>query len=439
MNNPSSQNNNIRVARIIDRLNVGGPAKHVVWLTMGLGTNEFETSLITGTVPPAEGDMSYFAQQAGIAPLVIKEMSRELSLRDAVVIAKLLVQFWKLKPQIVHTHKAKAGATGRIAAMLYKWLTPSALLGRPRECRIVHTYHGHIFHSYYGSAKTQFFLAVERALARICTDRIITISQQQFREICESYGVGRPEQFQVIPLGIDLAEHCHPHSDFRRELGIAERELLIGIVGRLCEVKNHALLLKAVAHFIQHRSCSSQPFRLVIIGDGHLRGELEGLARQLGISERVLFTGFREDAISLYPNLDLVALTSLNEGTPLTLIEAMSCGRAVVATEVGGVIDLMGARQAVSDGLSIWEHGVTVPSGNTEAFARALQFLTERPMLRQEMGERGRAFVRGRLSKDRLVEDIKKLYRELLEVSPQALPACATETIAQSQLQGEKV
>src|SRR5436853_5585606 len=115
----------LRVVRIIDRLNIGGPAKHVTWLTAGLGDEGYATTLITGTVPPGEGDMSYFAREADITPLVINEMSRELSPRDVLVIAKLVRQLFKLKPQIVHTHKAKAGATGRVAAMIYKWLTPS--------------------------------------------------------------------------------------------------------------------------------------------------------------------------------------------------------------------------------------------------------------------------------------------------------------------------
>src|SRR5215471_5788830 len=196
----------IRVVRIIDRLNIGGPAKHVVWLTAELRKPGFETTLVTGTVPPGEGDMAYFADEAGVEPVVVKQMSRELSLRDTVVIAKLLCIFWKLRPDIVHTHKAKAGAAGRVAATLYKWLTPSALWLRPRRCRVVHTYHGHIFHGYYGRAKTRLFLGIERAMARFCTDRIIAISPQQRAEINGRFKIGRADQYQVIPLGIDLGE-----------------------------------------------------------------------------------------------------------------------------------------------------------------------------------------------------------------------------------------
>jgi glycosyltransferase involved in cell wall biosynthesis len=404
----------IRVVRVIDRLNIGGPAKHVVWLTAGLSENEFETTLITGTVPKGEGDMSYFARDCEVEPIVINEMSRELSARDILVIAKLLRQFFKLKPQIIHTHKAKAGATGRVAAMIYKWMTPSALWLRPRRCRVVHTYHGHVFHSYYGSLKTRLFIAIERVLARFCTDRIIVVSEQQRREICESFHVGRREQFRVVPLGIDFEELVEDREALRREYGVSDDEVAIGIVGRLCEVKNHAMLLESAARVVEGFNGNGPRTRFVIVGDGHLRADIERQARDLGVADKTVFTGFREDATSLYAGLDIAALTSLNEGTPLTLIEAMCCGCPVAATEVGGVVDVMGSRGTSLDGFTIWDHGVTAPSRDVEAFARALRFLVERPDLRREMGERGRAFVRARLSRDRLVSDIETLYRELL-------------------------
>jgi glycosyltransferase involved in cell wall biosynthesis len=415
MGETGRQNERIRVVRIIDRLNIGGPSKHVTWLSAGLDPSQFETVLITGTVPPGEGDMIYFARAAGVSPIVIKEMSRELGLSDLLVIAKLLGLLFKLKPRIVHTHKAKAGATGRIAATLYRWLTPSSLLLRPRRCGVVHTFHGHIFHSYYGPAKTRLFIAIERALARL-THRIITISEQQRREINEEFGVGRPGQFEVIPLGINFEELSAPQGRLRTELGLGPGDLLIGIVGRLCEVKNHAMLLEAMARLVSQGGEGGPSSSLVVIGDGHLRPALASLASRLGIQDRVIFTGFREDATSLYSDLDIVALTSLNEGTPLTLIEAMSCGRAVATTEVGGVVDIMGARRGSQRGFAVWEHGVTAPSQDIEAFARALQYLIDRPDSRREMGERGRAFVRSRLSRERLLRDVEKLYGDLARV-----------------------
>ncbi|MER3423155.1 MAG: hypothetical protein C4293_07930 [Nitrospiraceae bacterium] len=398
-------NGGLRVVCIIDRLNIGGPAKHVTWLTAGLSRKRFETVLITGTVPPGEGDMGYFADKAGVRPIVIKEMSRELGLRDLLVIGKLLRLFFALRPSVIHTHKAKAGAAGRVAALLYKWLTPSALFLRPRRCLLVHTFHGHIFHSYYGPFKTWIFLAVERLLARI-TDRIITVSERQRYEICERFRVGHPEQFQVIPLGLDFGTVRNDGPHLRAELSISREEILIGVVGRLCEVKNFPMFLHAAAHLAEQGLRA----RYVIIGDGHLRSELESLAARLGITDRVVFLGFRDDVMSLYSNLDIVSLTSLNEGTPLTLIEAMSCGRPVVSTEVGGVCDLMGRKQASFDGFSVWSHGLTVPSRDTAAFVRAVRYLSERPELRGEMGKRGSEFVRNNLSKERLVRDMETLY-----------------------------
>ncbi len=396
----------IRVVRIIDRLNIGGPAKHVTWLSAGLDPARFETTLITGTVPEGEGDMSYFAHEAGIHPIVINEMSREIGPRDLIVVARILRELWRIKPHIIHTHKAKAGAVGRVAAFFYKWLHPG-------RCYVVHTYHGHIFHSYYSAAKTRLFVLIERMLARFATDRIITISEQQRREIGEEFGVGSADQHRVIPLGIDFAESPRADGNLRREFGLAEDAVLIGIVGRLCEVKNHELFLEAAALFLKDIS-TSRPY-FVIIGDGHLRDGLEQRTRELGISEQVIFTGFRRDANALYDELDLVALTSLNEGTPLTVIEGMSRGRSVVATEVGGVVDILGGREKQEGALTIWEHGVTVPSRDAIAFAQGLKYLIERPELRREMGARGQAFVHGRLSKERLVREIEGLYVELVE------------------------
>ena len=422
----------IRIARIIDRLNIGGPAKHVVWLTSELNFDEYETTLITGTVPEGEGDMSYFAHDAGVAPIIIKEMSRELRAGDVVVIGRLLAQLWKVKPNIIHTHKSKAGATGRIAALIYKWMTPSSLWLRPRECYIVHTFHGHVFNGYFGKAKTHLFICVEKVLARLCTDRIVVISEQQREDICERFGVGRKDQFAVIPLGIDLEEVNASKVSLREEFGIAPDEIIVGAVGRLCEVKNYALLIQAAARLMQDPSVASR-LRLVIVGDGHLRREIETLASELRISERVIFTGFRDDAAALYPEFDFVALTSLNEGTPLTLIEAMNKGLAVASTEVGGVVDIMGARQTISNGsngFTIWDHGVTAESSDVEGFASAMKFLIERPELRKEMGERGCAFVQTRLSKQRLVRDIKHLYCGLLGIH--TTPSPVTETVVSS-------
>src|SRR5437016_6220098 len=162
----------MKILRIIARLNVGGPARHVVWLAEGLNPAGFDTLLVAGVVPAGEDDMSYVATSSGVTPFIIPDMSRELSLKDALTIWKLFRLMRREQPDIVHTHTAKAGAVGRVAGLMYRWLTPATLAGKPRKCWFVHTYHGHVFHGYYGPLKTRLFLAIERWLARLATDRI---------------------------------------------------------------------------------------------------------------------------------------------------------------------------------------------------------------------------------------------------------------------------
>lgn len=410
----------LKVLRIIARLNVGGPARHVVWLTAGLRTRDYDTVLVTGVVPSGEDDMSYVAEAADVRPHVVEQMSREISLRDALAMWKIFRLMLRERPDIVHTHTAKAGTVGRLAGLMYRWLTLSAFIGKPRPCRFVHTYHGHVFHSYYGSARTKLFLMIERALARLATDRIVVVSEQQRREISETFRVGRPQQFNVIPLGVDLTlfnDWQVKRNRLRQELNAADDEVLIGIVGRLTEVKNHAMFLRAAARLreISGSVLKQRRMRFLVIGDGRLRKTLEEQARQLRLGEDVVFLGTREDPEFFYPALDVLALTSHNEGTPLTLIEAMANERPVVATAVGGVVDLLGARVSEDEGFTICEIGISVPSDDVEAFARGLLRLIGDDALRRELGRRGREFVLQNYAKERLFSDISNLYEQLLE------------------------
>jgi glycosyltransferase involved in cell wall biosynthesis len=398
----------MKVVRIIGRLNVGGPARHVVWLTDGLRRAGSESVLVAGVVPPGEDDMSYFAAEHGIEPLIIPQMSREISPKDALTIWKLFRLLAHERPDIVHTHTAKAGTVGRIAGLLYRWLTFATLAGRPRRCRFVHTYHGHIFHSYYGSLKTKLFLAIEKTLARLATDRIVVISPQQFHEIHEEFGVGRAHQFKVIPLGLDMSIFAgwqQRRGRLRAELGATETDILVGCVGRLTEIKNHALFLQAVARFRENSGAQAKArrVRFVVIGDGHLREQLEAQARALGLDDDVKFLGTRNDPENFYPALDVVALTSLNEGTPLTLIEAMANARPLIATLVGGVVDLLGEKargesgigmEAEAGGFQIYEHGIGVRPNDAEAFCEGLAHL---------------------VATERLLMDVMNLYQELAE------------------------
>lgn len=409
----------MKIVRIIARLNVGGPARHVVWLTQGLQGPNYESLLVAGMVPPGEEDMGFFATDHGVTPIFIRQMSREISLKDGLTVLKLYRLLLRERPDVVHTHTAKAGTVGRVAGLLYRWLTPSAIIGRPRQCRFVHTYHGHIFHGYYGPLKTRMFLAIERLLAQLVTDRIVVVSEQQRREINEIFGVGRKDQLTVIPLGLDLGLFAGWQArggSFREELNVLPEELLIGIVGRLTEIKNHELFLKAVALFNKMHDKRGQRVRFVIIGDGALRGKLEAQVRELDLTDDVIFAGNRKDPENFYPALDVVALTSRNEGTPLTLIEAMANARPVVTTAVGGVVDLLG--DAISHNASlpyvVCRRGVSVPPDNAEAFAAAMAQLVADRKLREEIATTGVQYVNQKHSRERLLKDIQKLYEGML-------------------------
>jgi glycosyltransferase involved in cell wall biosynthesis len=435
----------MKVVRIIARLNVGGPARHVVWLEEGLRREGVESVLVTGVVPEGEDDMTYFAESRGVRPVVIPEMSREVSPKDAVTVWKLYRLLRRERPDIVHTHTAKAGTVGRAAGLLYRWLTPGTLAGRPRRVRFVHTYHGHIFHSYYGRLKTRLFLSIERLLARLVSDRIVVVSGQQLREIHEEFGVGRAGQFRVVPLGLELSQFdawAERREAARARFGAGDEELLVGIVGRLTEVKNHEMFLEAAAIYLrEHASAGPRRVRFLVVGDGHLRLTLEARAEDLGLGPDVVnFTGTLDDPENFYPALDVVALTSLNEGTPLTLIEAMANARAVIATAVGGVVDLLGETEAqLKRHESEWrlcERGVLVERGDARAFAHGLDYLIEHTGVREELGARGREFVARQYSLARLLSDIARLYSELTgdaqgrEAAPQAATTSKGSSVA---------
>ncbi len=410
------KNDDLKIVRIIARLNVGGPARHVVWLTKELQTDNFKSVLLAGRVPAGEEDMSYFAAENAVAPIYIEQMSRELSPQDVVSLWKIYCLLKREKPDIVHTHTAKAGTVGRVAGFFYRWLTWKTLIGKPRRVKFVHTFHGHVFHSYYGNLKTKIFLIIEKILARMATDKIVVISRQQFEEIHERFGVGKKSQFAIIPLGIDLeafAERKTKRMLLREEIGAKDDEIIVGLVGRLTEVKNHSLFLQIVKTY---REKSALPnLKFVIIGDGHLREKLEMEAETLGVKDVVKFLGNRNDADVFYAGLDIVALVSLNEGTPLSLIEAMANEKAVISTAVGGVVDLLGKVLEQKQGFQICERGILSASGDAENFYNGLEWLADNTKMRDTLGKSGKKFVETQYGKDRLVNDVKNLYRKLTD------------------------
>jgi glycosyltransferase involved in cell wall biosynthesis len=310
---------------------------------------------------------------------------------------------------------------------MYRWLTPATFIGKPRRFRLVHTYHGHVFHGYYGPARTRLFLMIEKLLARLATDCIIVITGQQRDEINGRFRVGRAGQFAVIPLGIDLNIYSNWKERrvlCRQELKAGADEILVGIVGRLTEIKNHKLFLQVAALL---KKTTRGNVRFVIIGDGHLRRELEEQVDELGLRDDVQFLGSRQDPENFYPALDVIALTSLNEGTPLSLIEGMANARPVIATAVGGVVDLLGAQASAQteQRFTLHERGLAVASGDTDAFAKGLDYLIANEPLRRELAERGQAFVNQSYAKERLLADMTALYADLLNIESAVQPETA--------------
>ena len=381
----------IKILRIIARLNVGGPAIHVVNLNAGLDPARFESLLVCGREHPAEGSMADYALSCGVHPIVIPEIVNEFSLklRDGKALAKLWRLMRRERPHIVHTHTARAGLLGRVAARL---------AGVPV---VVHTFHGHVLRGYYSAPKTELLRRMEQALAW-GTDRIVTVSERVKDELV-NYGVAPPERITVIPLGFDL----HPFLScedqrglFRRELGLRDGTRLVGIVGRLFPIKNHRLFLDAAA-----RVAAREPdCRFVIVGDGILRPELEQVSSDLGLAGRVIFTGWRKDLPRIYADLDVLVVSSDNEGTPVSAIEAMAARCPVVATRVGGIPDL------IIDG----ETGFLVPPKNAEQLAAAVIHLLREPDVAHRVGQAARAVARERFSVERLIDDTEDLYEELL-------------------------
>ena len=408
----------MKIVRIIARLNVGGPARHVVWLNEALQDEGFESVLLTGRVPEGEEDMAYFASELGVRPVFIEEMSRELSTNDLISLWKVYKHLVREMPNILHTHTAKADTVGRIAGFLYRWFTLSTLIGKPREVKIIHTFHGHIFHSYYGNLKTKIFLFIEKVLAKFATDKIIVISEQQRREIHEEFGVGNAKQFKVIPLGIDIdiyGEAPEKRSVLRDEIGAKEDEIIVGLVGRLTEVKNHELFLSVIKEYKERKEIDFPKLKFVIIGDGHLREGLERKTEEFNMSDTVRFLGNRNDADVFYAGLDIVALTSLNEGTPLSLIEAMANEKPVISTSVGGVVDLLGDAIEEKNGVIYCERGLRVASDDAASFFEGLISLASNSELRVNTSRAGREFVQAKYSKNRLVNDIRNLYVDLTQ------------------------
>jgi glycosyltransferase involved in cell wall biosynthesis len=405
-----------RILRIINRFNLGGPTHNAAYLTRYM-PDEFETLLVGGSQEATEEGSHHILDAVGVEPMIIPELQREVAPwrdRGAYRRIKELIQHYK--PDIVHTHAAKAGAVGRLAA---------SELGVKA---IVHTFHGHVFHSYFGPVRTALYKNIERFLAKR-SSRIIAISDKQKAELVDEHRICTADKVSVIPLGFDLTRFQTGQTEkralFRRVYGIAEDEIAIGIVGRLVPIKNHDLFLDVIAAVSKK---TGKRLRAFVVGDGEERERLQQRAEALGMSQvlgpmfnghgfghgvngkpmvenaTVTFTSWIKEVDFVNAGVDIVMLTSLNEGTPVSLIEAQAANRPIVSTRVGGIENVV-----------IPGHTALLSaSGDRSAMEAHLHRLVEDHVLRHTMGNGGWDHVRDKYHYTRLVSDMAGLYHSLL-------------------------
>ncbi|MDG0972944.1 MAG: glycosyltransferase [Crocinitomicaceae bacterium] len=384
----------IKVLRIINRFNLGGPTYNAALLTRYLD-DDFETMLIGGLPDEGETDSLHILEKYDVRPIIIPELIRNpnpLSDRKAYRKIKAIIQ--EFQPDIVHTHASKAGVLGRRAAI---------------SCGvevIVHTYHGHVFHSYFGSIKTFMIKSLERNLANKSTG-IVAISQLQKEELAVEHRICRAEKIKVIPLGFDLSdflkEDWEQREKIRTHYGLDKHTVAIGIVGRIAPIKNHSFFLEVIEKLLRQGVSNIKVF---IAGDGSERTVVEEKVKRITeeFGPKIVLTSWVFDIAAFNKGMDIMCLTSNNEGTPVSLIEAQASGLPVLSTDVGGVKDI------VLDG----ESGFITKLGDCETYVENLRLLVENEKLRVKFAEKGREFVRERFSFERLTSEMSEYYRKLL-------------------------
>jgi GT2 family glycosyltransferase/glycosyltransferase involved in cell wall biosynthesis len=400
-----------KVLQIIARLNIGGPAIHLAFLVHGLDHSKFQSTLVTGQVSPEEGDMSYLFEGLPEKMVMIPELQRELNLvKDAMSFCRVLKILRQEKPDIVHTHTAKAGSIGRLAVLVYSSIFR-------KKVGVLHTFHGHVFRGYFGKLKSWFFVWTERWLAKI-TDVIVVVSDSQKHELCSQYHIGPAEKFRTIKLGFDLKPFFSSAGQkgvFRRSLGIDVNTILVGIVGRLVPIKNHKMFLRSARVFLDQNP--DIPTKFLIIGDGELRNDLASFCDEQGLSDHVQFCGWRRDLPKVYADLDILCMTSINEGTPVSIIEAMASSVPVISTDAGGVRDLLGMlMQGVSqDGFLVLERGILCRQDDPEGFASGLQYVIKNRQIREEISNSARSFVSRVYTREQILSDMESVYLDLVK------------------------
>ena len=388
---------------IINRLNLGGPAFHVAILSKYLQEG-FDVLLLAGTKEDSEESSDFIVKEMGLTFTRLKEMKRSINplgdYRSYKEIRKIIKQF---KPDIVHTHAAKAGALGRLAAFNEK--VPV----------IVHTFHGHIFHSYFHPLKSKIFLWIERYLAKK-SSAIIAISESQKKELTDHYKLCNPSKIKIIPLGFDLSRFREniesKRKDFRKKFFLEDDEIAVGIIGRLVPVKNHTLFINSAARILGN---TTKKVRFFIIGDGESRSALLKEASMLGIDHSyypevkkksdLIFTSWIKDVDVCISGLDIVALCSFNEGTPVSLIEAQAGNKPIISTNVGGI------ENVVKDG----ETALLVNNNDFNDFHKTLLKLIEDDELRTRLGTNSWEFVKEKFHYTRLIREMSELYLSILQ------------------------
>jgi len=391
-----------RVLRIINRFNIGGPTYNAAYLTKYLDSS-FETLLVGGAKDESEDSSEFIVERLGVKPIIIHEMKREINFKqDRIAYKKIKQIIADFKPDIVHTHASKAGALGRLAA--YHMKVPV----------IIHTFHGHVFHSYFGKAKTTFYKSVEKHLAKK-TSKIIAISDIQKQELSSIHKICKEEKIEVIPLGFDLNRFRENKEDkriaFRKEWNIEDHEIVVAIVGRLVPIKNHYFFLNVAKKTLEQ---TNKSVRFFIVGDGELKDNLTNYCDTLSLSystskensakSNITFTSWIKDIDVVNAGADIIALTSKNEGTPVSLIEAQASGKPIVSTNVGGIENIV----------KINDTAFLTAIDDEEQFKKYLLNLIENQNLRQEMSKKG-SHVFEDFHYTRLAKDVSNLYNRLLK------------------------
>ena len=409
---PSRNKRKIKVMQLIARLNIGGPAIHVSMLSNYLNKDVFESFLVTGRIAPDEGDMGYLFIDKDVSRQDIPEMRREINLlNDTIAIYRIIMLLFRERPDIVDTHTSKAGTIGRLAVFIHNLISSKKVL-------TVHTFHGHVFDGYFGLTKSWFFVLLERFLAH-GTDAIIAISNSQKEELSTKYGIAPPDKIKTIPLGIDLDPFFSSETlkgGVREKIGADGSSFLIGIVGRLVPIKNHFMFFLAAREFLEKNPGSLIKF--LVIGDGELKARLENFCCEQGIGDYCHFIGWVKNIEEVYADLNCLALTSMNEGTPVSIIEAMASSVPIISTDVGGVSDLIGppAGIAASDGFVVCERGILCKRNDASGLAKGMQYLIEEDALeRHDRVEKARNFAMKHFSKERLLKDMEELYLGLIK------------------------